>query len=293
MKKITAKTLLILSFVILTVYSVSYAQNNFLWQVHSKGSTIYILGSVHLLKKDIYPLNRTIEAAFDKADFLAVEADINDVSSLDIQKLLKSAVYMDGSTLDKHVSQKTLDIIKEESDRLGMPIEMFYNQKPWFLGLTLTSLELVKSGYNPEYGIDKYFLNKATGRKKVLELESLDYQIDLLSGFNDDEQELFLLYVMKNVRTLVQEVNNVVDIWKSGATKRMEAIMEKNTIEDRRFTSLYEKLIINRNRSMALKIEDYLKTKGTYFVVVGAAHLLGPSGIVQLLRDKGYVIEQL
>lgn len=248
MKRIIAKILLILILLISTAYSDSYAQNTFLWQVQSRGSTVYILGSVHFLKKDVYPLSKTIEAAFDKSDFLAVEADINDLSRLDIQKLLKSAVYMDGSTIDKHVSKKTLDIIKEESDRLEMPVEMFYNQKPWFLGLTLTSLELVKSGYNPEYGIDKYFLNKAAGKKKVLELESFDYQLDLLSGFNDDEQELFLLYTLKDIKTLVQEVDNIVDAWKSGATKRMETIIEKNSIEDKRFIPLYEKLVTNRNR---------------------------------------------
>jgi len=257
-KRITVRILLILILLISTAYSVSYAQNTFLWQVKSKGSTVYILGSVHFLKKDVYPLSKMIEAAFDKSDFLAVEANIDDVNRLDIQKLLKSAVYMDGSTLDKHVSKKTLDIIKEESDRLEMPVEMFYNQKPWFLGLTLTSLELVKSGYNPEYGIDKYFLNKATGKKKVLELESFDYQLDLLSGFNDDEQELFLLYTLKDIKTLVQEVDNIVDAWKSGAAKRMETIIEKNSIEDRGFIPLYEKLVTNRNRSITIKIGNTL-----------------------------------
>jgi uncharacterized protein YbaP (TraB family) len=278
---------------ICTSYTFSYAQKSFLWRVQSKRSTVYLLGSIHLLKKDIYPLSRTIENAFEKSDFLAVEADINEIGRLNIQKLMESAFYSGNDTLEKHVSQSTFDTVKEQTERLGLPIEFVYNQKPWFLGLTLSSVELMKAGYDPNYGMDKYFLSKAAGTKKILELESLDYQIDLLSGLNDDEQELFLLYTLKDLEILTQEVDNLVDAWQSGAVESMEKTVTKSFTEDRRFSGIYDKLIKKRNRSMALKIEGFLKTNGTCFVVVGAAHLLGERGIVQLLKGRGYSVEQL
>jgi uncharacterized protein YbaP (TraB family) len=278
---------------ICTTYTFSYAEKSFLWRVQSKRSTVYILGSIHLLKKDIYPLSRTIENAFEKSDFLAVEADINDIGRLNIQKLMESAFYSGNDTLEKHVSRSTFDTIKEQTERLGLPVEFVYNQKPWFLGLTLSSLELMKSGYDPNYGMDKYFLSKAAGTKKILELESLDYQIDLLSSLNDDEQELFLLYTLKDLKILTQEVDNLVDAWQSGAAESMEKTVTKSFTEDRRFSGIYDKLIHKRNRNMALKIEGFLKTNGTCFVVVGAAHLLGDRGIVQLLKGRGYSVERL
>jgi uncharacterized protein YbaP (TraB family) len=278
---------------ILVTSSFSYAQKNFMWSVQSKRSTVYVLGSIHLLKQDVYPLSRTIENAFEKSDVLAVEANINDISGLDVRKLMESAFYSGDDTLEKHVSGSTLDTIKEHTERLGLPREVVYKQKPWFLGLTLESLELMKSGYDPQYGIDKYFLSKAASTKKIVELESLDYQIDLLSGLNDEEQELFLLYTLKDLKILVQEVDTLVEAWKSGAAESMELTVTKNFTNDRRFSPIYEKLIYKRNRNMASKIEGYLKTKGTYFVVVGAAHLLGDRGIIQLLRSKGYSVEQL
>jgi len=278
---------------ICTTYTFSYAQKSFLWRVQSKRSTVYILGSIHLLKKDIYPLSRTIENAFEKSDFLAVEADINDIGRLNIQKLMESAFYSGNDTLEKHVSRSTFDTIKEQTERLGLPVEFVYNQKPWFLGLTLSSVELMKAGYDPNYGMDKYFLSKAAGTKKILELESLDYQIDLLSGLNDDEQELFLLYTLKDLKILTQEVDNLVEAWQSGAVESMERTVTKSFTEDRRFSGIYDKLIYKRNRNMALKIEGFLKTNGTCFVVVGAAHLLGDRGIVQLLKGRGYSVEQL
>ena len=283
---------LILTFLSLS-YSISYAEKNFLWRVQSKRNTVYVLGSIHLLKKDVYPLSRTIEGAFEKSDVLAVEANVNDISRLDIGKLMESAFYPVSDSLEKHVSGKTFSLIKEETARAGLPMELVYNQRPWFLGLTLESIELMKAGYDPNYGIDKYFLSKAEGRKKISELESLDYQINLLAGLNDEEQELFLLYTLRELRILVQEVDKLVDAWKSGAVDKMESTITKSLAEDRRFYTIYDKLIYKRNRNMAQKIEGYLKTNGTYFVVIGAAHLLGDKGIIQLLKDRGYSVEQL
>jgi len=271
----------------------AYAQKNFIWRVQSKKSTVYILGSIHMLKQDIYPLSSTIENAFDASDVLAVEADINDISRLDVQSFMKSAFYSGDDTLDKHVSGSTVETIKEQTDRLGLPFEVVAKQKPWFLALMLESLELMKSGYNPDYGIDKYFLSKAGNKKKVVELESLEYQMDILSGLNDNEQELFLLYTIKDLKILAQEIDTLVEAWKSGAADSIESTVAKSIPDDRRFLSLYDKLIYKRNRNMASKVEGFLKTRSTYFVVVGAAHLLGDKGIIQLLQRKGYSVEQL
>ncbi|MGZ3577701.1 MAG: TraB/GumN family protein [Syntrophales bacterium] len=299
MKNETAKLNKIISIILLIAiyicagYSLSYAEKNFLWRVQSKRNTVYVLGSIHLLKKDVYPLSRTIVSAFEKADVLAVEADVSDISRLDIEKLMESAFYPDGDSLEKHVSGKTFNLIKEETARAGLPMELVYNQRPWFLGLTLESVELMKSGYDPNYGIDKHFLSKAEGRKKISELESLDYQINLLAGLNDGEQELFLLYTLRELKILVQEVDKLVDAWKSGATEKMESTMTKSLTEDGRFYTIYDKLIYKRNSNMAQKIDGYLNTNKTYFVVVGAAHLLGDKGIIQLLKAKGHSVEQL
>ena len=119
---IVAIFLLIAVFIHAT-HTFSYAQKNFLWRVQSKGSTAYVLGSIHLLKKDVYPLSRTIENAFEKSDVLAVEANIDDISRLDVQKMLESAFYSGDDTLERHVSGKTLDMVKGESERLGLPAE--------------------------------------------------------------------------------------------------------------------------------------------------------------------------
>lgn len=268
-------------------------KKNFLWKVQSKTNTLYILGSIHFLKKEMYPLNKKIEDAFDKSEVLVLEADINDIGQSDIQRLLETAFYSGNETLEKHVSRETYELVKKEFGGLGIPLELVNKQKPWFLALTLTSLELVKLGFDPNYGIDIYFLSKATDKKKIKELESIDYQINLFSKFSDEDQELFLLYTLKDINVLGQELDRLMQAWTSGDTKTMESIISKSIRDDKRMSSIYEKIIYERNRDMALRIEELLKTKETYFVIVGAGHLIGNKGIIEILKRKGYDVEQL
>jgi len=271
----------------------SQSQRSFLWRVQSKTNTVYVLGSIHFFKKEAYPLHRKIESAFNQSEVLVVEANVNDIAKLDIEKLVESAMYLGPETLERHVSAETYELIKKETGRLGIPLELINRQKPWFLALVLESLELLKLGFDPNYGIDKYFLSRATGKKKIVELESLDYQIDLLSKFSDQEQELFLLYTVKDLRVLRQELDRLTQAWISGDAKGMESIMTRGFAEDRRMSSVYEKLILERNRSMASKIEEFLRNKEIYFAVVGAAHLVGNQGIIEILKGRGYLVEQL
>jgi uncharacterized protein len=299
MKNKTSKLLVIFSVLILVFLVASsqdvfsQSQKSFLWRVQSKTNTVYVLGSIHFLKKEIYPLNQKIENAFDQSDFLVVEANVNDITKIDIQKLVDSALYLDLETLEKHVSTETYELIKKESGRLGLPLEMINRQKPWFLALVLESLELLKLGFDPNYGIDKYFLSKAEGKKKILELESLDYQISLLSNLSDKDQELFLLYTLRDLNILEQELGRLTQAWISGDTKSMESILTRGISEDKGLSSIFEKLIYERNKKMVSKIEDFLRTKEIYFVIVGAGHLVGDRGIIEILKGKGYIVEQL
>lgn len=284
--------LFLFSSFVYTQNAVSQNHKNFLWKVQSKTSAVYLLGSIHFFKKEVYPLDKRIENAFDKSDILVVEANIDDVSHIDLQKLIEGSLYPDNETLKGHVSKATYELVMKEIGELGIPTEFINKEKPWFLALTLTSLELMKLGFDPTYGIDMHFLSKA-GKKKVLELESVDYQINLLSKFSDSDQEMFLLYTLKDLNTMGHQVDELTRAWTYGDTKSMESIMIKGAVADKKMNSIYEKLIYERNRNMVSKIEEFLRTKGTYFVVVGAGHLVGKKGIIEMLRGKGYPVEQL
>ncbi len=269
------------------------SSNNFLWEVRSSTSTVYLLGSIHFFKKELYPLNKRIEKAFDDSDFLVVEANINDITKVDIGPLVEKAFYAGEDTLANHVSSKTYELVISEAGRLGLPLELIYKQKPWFLALTLSALELMHLGFDPGFGLDVHFLSQAQGRKEVLELESVDYQIELLSGFSDEEQEIFLYSTMMNANIMRKDMDSILEAWKNGDAGGIQSVLEKSMRGDADMTSIAEKMFYGRNRDMTSKIERFLKTEKTYFVVVGAGHLVGKDGIVEILKTRGYRIEQL
>jgi hypothetical protein len=252
-----------------------------------------LLGSIHLFRKENYPLNPKIENAFEQSEVLAVEANITDVGKLDVRKFMEIAFYPEKETLEKHVSRETYEFVKKELGNLGIPPELFNKQKPWFLAATLESLELLKLGYTPDSGIDMYFLSKAKEKKRIVELESLDDQLNFLSSLSDQDQELFLLSMVKDLDILSKDMDRLVQAWTFGETNSVESILTKSLAEDRRLTSIYEKLVYERNGNMTLRIEDLLKTKETCLVIVGAGHLVGDRGIVEILKRKGYLVEQL
>lgn len=265
---------------------------SFFWKVEQKGPTVYILGSVHLLKKEQFSMNPTIEKAFEESDTLVVEAQIKDIPLAHAEMLKEKGLYAENDQLKNHVSQETYALAVKEGTRVGLPVELVDKQKPWFLALSIQGLELLKAGYNPQYGIDHYFLTKAAGQKRILEIEGLYNQITFLSSLPAEEQELMLLVTLSDLKTVIQETDHLVKAWGSGDTRSMEALIMKKLREDKRLAFFYEKFLYERNKKMVSKIDYYLQTHGIYFVVVGAAHLIGNQGIVKLLQEKGYRVKQ-
>ena len=299
MKKQTIKLSVIVSLVVIFLFAVfaqdslSQSKKSFLWKVQSKTNTVYVLGSIHYLKKEMYPLDEKIEKAFDQSNILGVEANVDNVSKMDVQKLVETAFYSGDETLEKHLSPEAFELVKKQLTELGASLEAANKYRPWFLALSLASIEIVKLGFDPNYGIDRYFLSKATEKKKIVELESLEYQINLFSALSEKDQELFLLYTLKDIKVLEQELDKLIKAWTAGDEKGIELIMTKSIKEDKKLIPVYEKLVIERNRKMVSKIEEYLKEKETFFVIVGAGHLVGNQGIIELLKGKGFLLEQL
>jgi uncharacterized protein YbaP (TraB family) len=280
--------------VLITIAGAQDGSKSFLWKVRSESATAYILGSVHILKEDIYPLKKSIEDAFEKSDALAVEVNINEADAGNMQEMiLAKALYPQGDSLKKHLSGETYELAESKLKELGMTLEVFESVRPWSLALTITTLELGKLGFDPAFGIDSHFLMEAEGRKKIIELESADSQISLLSNFSEKEQENFLFYTLKDLDVLEKELSEMLQAWKTGDAKTLDSLLSETAEKYPEIQPVYEKLIYARNRTMADRIEKLLKTKETYFIVVGAGHLVGRKGIIEILKNKGYAIEQL
>jgi hypothetical protein len=271
-------------------------EKDFLWKVTAAdGGEVYLLGSIHLGKKDWYPLPKEIEEAFEKSKFLVVEVDISKVDQAKMGAfLMQKGMYKAGDSVNKHVAKETGEKISAYLEDSGQPAAVLMQMKPWALSLMVTELEMKKLGFDGSEGVDRHFLNEANDKKKqVLELETMDAQLGLISGFDDDLQEKMLLSTLEEMGNIKTDLPKMVTAWQKGDPKALEEIFNKGVNKHPEFKPFMAKMLDDRNVGMVEKIEGYLKTKDLHFVVVGAGHLCGEKGIVKMLEGKKYKVEQI
>jgi uncharacterized protein YbaP (TraB family) len=269
----------------------------FVWRVTSETTTAYLMGSIHLARKGFYPLDDAIEDAFAASSTLVVEADVLEADPTEMEELmLRHGTYSGDETLEDQLSAQTLEKLKRLLNERGYPYEGMSTMKPWMLSMLLTMLEFQRLGFDPRYGIDLHFLTRAKeAGKAVRELESVTFQVELLSGFSPELQELFLDYTLDETADMTKVVDELVGAWRLGDAEAIEALFHKYERQDASFGPMMEAMLYGRNVPMADKIRGYLEDPdNTYFVVVGAGHLVGERGILDLLEGDGrYRIEQL
>ncbi len=277
--------------------STETTSKSFLWEVTSDSTTVYLLGSVHVAKADLYPLNRAIEDAYDDSRYVVVEVDVSSADLFESSELLMEiGMYPPGEDLRNNIPA---DLYSRLTDRL-MELDSagFFRYtkdayEPWVVYTTLAELEYMELGYEAEYGIDMHFLDKAAkDGKDVLELESMEFQLEVLDNLPDELQILLLEDAIDNPVT-EEEMDRLFEIWRAGDAVEMEQMVFGDIEEYPQFQLINEKLIDERNYLMVEKIESYLEDDKVYLVIVGAGHLVGENGIVNLLIEAGYQVEQL
>lgn len=295
-KKSYLVILLIISLFVAVGGTLAEAQGDrqhFLWEVSAPPAKVYILGSLHFFPEQMYPLDSVIEAAYQGSTELAVEVDLSKTDQAKIQQfIMEKATYPSNDHLKNHLSTSTYNAVQKHLNANGMDIADFSRLRPWFLATFLTTMELQKAGFNPSYGIDRYFIEKAVqDRKPIVELETWDFQLNLLNSLDDELQEAYLQYSIEDLDNTSTILRQLESSWRTGDTAAMEKLVFSDP--DPRLQPIYEKMFYRRNQDMATKIEGYIKSGKTIFIVVGSGHLVGRKGIVSLLRQRGYTTRQL
>jgi uncharacterized protein YbaP (TraB family) len=296
------------------------SSKGFLWEAKANGNTVYMLGSIHMATTDIYPLSDKILAAYNSSDALAVEVNLYDQAGA--LALVNNAFYTDGTTLKDHVSKETYDKAIALATKFGIPEAQASLMKPWYIYISFTSLSMTESASTEEanasaiLGIDMNFLTNAMlSGKKVLEVEGYAVQGKMLESFSDELAEYLVNETLDAVNDSLEGKDNsnpealedMLSLWRDGDTENFKQYnsfeyQNKDMIEDgtteqemKLLREFYDKLFINRNKTMADYIDKLLKAEGghTYFVIVGSGHYLGDSDIIEILTDKGYEINQI
>ena len=263
------------------------------WQVDTPGATVFLLGSMHLARPDIYPLRKEIMQAYEGSDNLVVELDVTGENGVKIQqRILQRGQYPAGRTLQDDLTPETWAELSARLMGNGIPPQMISAMKPGVVATMLMASEMMRVGLNPEQGVDRYFLNLAAGNKRVLELETVDEQLDVILDLK--EPEATIRQALDEIGEMDRIIADMVTAWKLGDAEDLA----KQVIDDQlekypELADQHRRMIDDRNRAMTVKITGMQSRGGTYFVVVGAAHLVGDKGIVALLEKRGQQPRQL
>ncbi len=262
----------------------------FLWQVRGE-KPLYLLGSIHLAEPGLYPLDPALRRAFEASDVLVVEADVTGPAEERAARLfMERGMLPADERLEQRLSPRTLERLKAR----GVDLGAFGFMQPWALALMLQSSELSRLGYDPNLGVDVHFLRLAHKRgMRVEELEGLEAQFDLLADMDRREAEAFLAQTLDELDAVGSLGKEIVGAWRTGDARALEQAIFSETGEDPLAKRIQERIFFERNRTMAARIERYLKDGRAAFVIVGAGHVVGGQGLVALLKQRGHALTQV
>ena len=263
----------------------------FIWKAERAGKQVWLLGSLHLLTPDFYPLPDSVEQAFAKSDVLMEEIDMNEASDPQFATVvLSKAMNAPGVTLASQLSKETITSVTAWLAKLGIGFESLQAMKPWMVSVTVQTVGLQRLGFDPAFGIDKHFGDAAKrANKQLLPLETALEQINFLDGLSPKTQDLMLRQSVESVETEQSEIKTIAAAWRAGDVATMERIALSDMKDSR---EVYDTLLAGRNRRWIPKIEACTETRQSCFIVVGAAHLVGPDGLLALLKQRGYTVTQ-
>jgi uncharacterized protein YbaP (TraB family) len=270
------------------------AAKSFLWKADSKTATVYLLGSIHMGIPSMYPLPSVMEQAYDKSDYLVLEVNESAVDQSKVQQLMQqSGFYPDAQTLADHVDKRLYHQLTGFLGKQGIPAAPFVKMKPGMIAISLSVIYMQQLGYSPDLGVDRHFMLKANQQQKtILELETMQEQLNLLLDFSDDA--LLLKQTLSQLDNMKEITAGMVKAWETGDAGQLNTLVIEDPLkENPEYLPVVKKLIFDRNVRMAKKIQGYLASNKTYFVIVGAGHLVGAKGIISLLRGRGFHLEQL
>lgn len=267
-----------------------------LYEVKRGKNIAYVFGTIHVGKPEFYPLNMPVTRALMAAKFLAVEADISNQAAV-AKDVAELAVYPGSSKPEWRIppalAQKLIPVLQ----KYGIPKEQAMMMRPWMLALTLSVFDAMQAGYDPRLAVDSYLLGFAQSQKKsIVEVEGLRKQFAIFTDMTTEQQNAFLEKTVEGLNGGEgrEEIVMLVDAWAkadvSGLEKEWHRSQQLLTEADR---FLFDKLFGERNLHMASRVEEYLRSGDTYFVAVGALHLVGEKNVIELLKQRGYQVKEL
>jgi uncharacterized protein YbaP (TraB family) len=257
-----------------------------LWELHGKHNTVYLLGSIHVLRLSDYPLPAAVLEAYGNSKAMFMEVNLEEMNSAQVQaEMLASAMLPENKSLPDILGAQRYARATTLAREVGVELSMFDQFAPWFVAEVISQQQLTQLGFQPEAGVEMYFMDRArTDGKTVAGLETVHDQIAVFQNMPLDTQADYLVSSLEQAHDLPKEVDSMVRAWQHGDTGWFDTQMKSELGRDPR---LYQAVLAGRNRKWIPKIEALLNEDKNYLVIVGTGHLVGQGSVIELLKKDG------
>jgi uncharacterized protein len=258
------------------------------WAVHGAHCTLYLAGSVHLLPKNDAQLPPAFERAYTDSSRLIMELDLGKVDSAATSAWMQAHGTLGaGADLRATVGNRRYARVRQAAEELGLPLPLLDTQAPWVVGLELAELEYVHLGFDPEQGVEEQLVRRAQADGKTLAgLETLQQELGGLEALTPAEQLRLLDQTLDELKDSPAEMRAILAAWRRGDAGKLGKLLAD---EYQDFPALYRTLVRNRNERWLPQIEELLRGDQNCLIVVGALHLVGEGGLLELLRRDGFM----
>jgi uncharacterized protein len=267
-----------------------------LWQVKGVHGTVYLFGTVHIMRPEVHWQNAKVEDAFKSSETLYLEiADLSEDSVKAMTPMMMQLGMDLEHPLSSKISPEDVDLLDAAVKKMGAPGESALEPlKPWFVYLTLSVVPIMQAGYDPNSGIDQVLSKDAKAQSKPVKgFETAEQQMHFLADFPVDQQVMLLHQELINLPKAVTQTDELVGNWTRGEVEKIAA--SDNDEMKTKYPALYDKLLVKRNEGFADTLSGLLKDPktGTLFVAIGAGHLAGPDSVIKMLTDKGFAVTRV
>ncbi|MBB5032319.1 TraB/GumN family protein [Prosthecobacter vanneervenii] len=251
------------------------------------GGRLYLCGTIHILREKDYPLAPGYEAAYMYSNKLVLELPPGAASSAELtSRMSQLGLYPANTTLEGNVSKETWDAVKKWAAKHSMDTATLNRFRPWFLALMITSIEYAALGAKSDKGVDSYFEERARKDGKPAEgLETVEFQIQLFAALDEKQQRELLEQTLGEVSSVEEEYEKMIRAWKYGQLDDLKQMLFR---EAEKYPDLMDIFLISRNLAWMDHLEQMLKNGEKVMVLVGTGHFTSDSGLIELLRKRGY-----
>lgn len=262
------------------------------WAIRGAHNTVYLAGSVHLLPTGDTALPKAFDRAYADSTTLVMELDLGNFDPLEATTwMMDKGTLPAGTTLRGVLGEPRYQRVSTAAAALGLTMPMLDGLAPWVVGIELTDLAYEHAGFDSEEGVEEQLVRRAkSDHRATAGLETLEEELGGLIALSREDQVKMLDQTLDDTQHLQEEMQQVLAAWRHGDTQRLSALLASEYSD---FPALYRPLVTERNEKWLPQIEKMLKGDGNVMVVVGALHVVGKGGLLELLRKDGYPAKQL